>query len=78
MKQKFFLTAEDLAMRWGKRPWTILKYVRLGQVPKANLPGRQVRFDPDVILRLESDPSFLRNLGSLKTKENRIKPSGSH
>src|SRR5215213_11281227 len=46
------LTAEDLAERWQVTPRWLLAQARNGEIPKAPLPGRYVRF------RLEDIEAF--------------------
>ena len=45
------LTVEDLARKLKMAPYTIRKWVKLGQIPAVKLGERQLRFLPDVIDR---------------------------
>jgi len=56
------LTAEQLAERWQVKPAWIYAKVRSGELPKAPLPGRYVRF------LLETIEAFER--GELRLDEN--------
>lgn len=45
------LTVEEVALKLKMAPYTIRKWVRLGQLPALRLGERQIRFMPETIDR---------------------------
>lgn len=58
---------QDVAFRLNVPVSWVYKYASVGLIPRVPIPGRLLRFDPEVIERLASEPS------SLTTKEKGTK-----
>ena len=49
--QGILLTVQEVALKLKMAPYTIRKWVRLGQLPAVRLGERRIRFMPEVIDR---------------------------
>lgn len=68
MGAKKLLTVAELAQRWNMSVRWVYEHARLGNIPRAPIPGRLLRFDPEVIDAL-TIPGSVSSFRSVTTQE---------